>query len=215
MDHKLFWRVVGTTAGLGFFTSCLASLSVCFVIADSLAGMAISLILLILGVLYIILSFYKEEDKSARTINLIVSFFCLITCFVLPFVPSEFHLNASYTNRAIFYFFPLFAIFSVISINWTFVTSFAFSDVLQSSQMKQTEEKILYVTFGFLFCGFLAFSIPMRPKLTNDQQCSVGIINSIAFWFLNSILSGLIGYRIMKKQGGISESIADYNQVGK
>ena len=197
MDYHLLLTVGGILALLGFITNCLASLIVCFCIADRLASIIFAVVLLILAVFYFYLGFVSESENASRGLYFFTSLASLAAGIIYFCLTNDWNVSGSYLNHFVIYVIPLAALSSALSLQWKLITSFAFQDVLDSAHLGGGKEPAIYCVMNLLAAFVAALVIPATTATTNDARCGAGIVNSIGVWFLNAIVAFFIGFRIL------------------
>ena len=210
MDFKLLLKVGGILALLGFITSCLASLIVCFCIADRLASIIFGAILVVVAVFYFYLGFKSESEHASRGLYFFTFVTALAAGIVYFTLTEDWNVSASYGNHFVIYLIPIVAITSALSLQWNLITSFTFQDVLDSNHLGSGKESAVYCVLNLLCAFVLACVIPATDKTTNDARCGAGIVNSIGVWFLNAIICFFIGLRLVVKSNAPTVGPAAY-----
>lgn len=210
MDFKRLLTVGGTLAGLGFITTCLASLLVCFSISTRICGIIVGIILCVAAALYIFLGWKTDAENHSRGVKFFAAIVSIIGGVVFILLPLQFHVQASYLNRMVLYVLALAGVSVDLALQWPFITSFVFQDALDAAHLGSGKEHVLYTVFNTFTAFIAATLIPIASNSNNDALCGSGIIYSIAGWFVAAIVFFLVGIKIIgTKSSNISASVYD------
>lgn len=201
MDTKTFIKTGGTLAGLSFIATVVAALLLAFSIMSKGMTVVCGIILLLLGVVFIFLTFFKSDAKSPRGVYGFVGFFAIISGFMWFFIGETFNTKDAYLNKLVIYLIFLIGFMGAVSCFWGFVTRKVFGPLLTSTSFDEKQETLLYLAINILYALLLAL-VCAAPKSTKTTSlCAGAIVNSIGIWFLNALIGLAVGYVLTTKAG--------------
>jgi hypothetical protein len=212
-DFSNYLKPCGILAALGFVTTLISSLLVAFSVAERKCAIIMGIILFLFTLFFIFKGIRSSEDKKYRSLCFVISLIDLVAGILLEALPLDWHVTSGYVNRFAIYVIVVAAIQSSIITFWTFVTSVALSDFLESNNLLKNDETYLYFACNLLTEAILCYIISIGRQSTPDTRTVKIIEYSIGIWFFGALISRLVAFLIGKKQGSGLIPVANYDEI--
>jgi hypothetical protein len=184
---------------LGFLTSVGCSFVLAFCISDTFLCFVFGIILCGCSFISFILAFALHSTFFLRFLVFAVGVFSAGGGILLLLIDPNYHLKASYFNRAAIYFYIILPCGLLLTAGWLVVTRPALGLILQASKIERSEELMLYFCVTFVASVGLAGVFPAVPGVTVVELSSNALMWAIAVWFFAGIVSAAMGILIERR----------------
>lgn len=225
MEISLLLKVALPLLGLGFATTLLSSLFLAFIISSNAGGVITGIIILVLAAALCFFAFFKNDNNRLKAILIFVVVFDLIGGFTAMSLEDKFHEETGVLNKSMIHFILLVGMMGSLCWFWHYLTAFMAAGHFDAAGIDLGQETMLYVCWSLLVAFGLAFATGNKESYYKDVLVKTCIVNSIGFWFLGALLSGLLGLWIAFKSdsgdGGAvasplnsASAVSEYDKIG-
>jgi cytochrome bd-type quinol oxidase subunit 2 len=193
---------------LGTVTSAAGSLLLAGVFKDAAVRFVVTVFAIVLAVAFALLALLKN-DSQLNKINLwLLAVLEIVVAIATPLIPYKFHDDSAYLNRVVVYFIILVALISGLAALWRFPTLIFSGELFEAAGVDKAQETLLYVLWGVLISFIIAWFLPLKETYQRNVMFDYAVKNSVGFYFVGGLLSGLLGIIILVKGGAGSSSTA-------
>jgi hypothetical protein len=193
--------------GLGFGTALLCSVLLGYSVQHSLIAFLWGMIDSGFAVINIIIAIATRADWRERYFIALTAIIAAVGGVLLILLPNDFHIRASYIDRAAVYIFIAMPPALLLAPGWLIITHCLIPAIVKQAALENYQELALYMMCAFVGAVSLGVVFPIAPGNTVREIRENGLMFSISVWFFTGILAAVIGILIERKSDkrGITE----------
>jgi hypothetical protein len=183
-----------TLAVLGFLTSLIASLIVAT--NNDICLIVIGAVLMVLMLQRFFSTWLIKDDGKKRWTTFWTGLFCAFGGMVLFFENDDLRFQSSTLTIIVLFSLTAIAVSTVLSNYYQYITRCLIGRILDGAGVQASDERLLYFAVNLFSGFFIGVAVGVSdPTNKGGYMDGTGIAYSVAIWFFNAIVLGLIGLK--------------------
>jgi hypothetical protein len=197
--------------GLGFATALLCSVLLGYSVQYSFIAFLWGMIDSGFTVINIIIAIAMRADWRERYFVAFTAIVAAVGGVLLILLPNDFHIRASYIDRAAVYIFIAMPPAFLLAPGWLIIMHCLVPAIVKQAALENYQELALYMMCAFVCAISLGVVFPIAPGNTVREIRENGLMLSISVWFFTGVLAAVIGILIERKSD--KRGVAEYNMT--
>lgn len=181
---------------LGLITNFLTDMLTTIFIVSKTAAFIIGAVLVVLAIIFMVFAFFRNDDAKKRWLFIWIFIFGIFGGFIAMLLPVSYHKTASILNRLSLYSIVAIAISNYISQSWSFLTSLILKPIIESKQLSQVDQSLLYTVINMALSLVTSVLLSLTESTTLSDVWKKGFSFSIIGWIVAAVVCGIVGILI-------------------